>query len=112
MNFELSNLIPVAVTICTADGEIIYMNDKAAQMFKNEGGYNLIGKNLFDCHNEKSKMIIKELIEKKKENIYSIENKGKKKIIYQAPWYENNVMKGLIELAFELPENIPHCVRE
>jgi len=112
MNFELGNSIPASITICDTEGIIIYMNDRAAKMFEDKGGYDLIGKNLYDCHNEKSKIKIRELIEKKKENIYSIEKEGKKKIIIQLPWYENDEMKGLIELVIELPHNMPHYVRE
>lgn len=112
MNIEFGNTIPAAFTICDNDGKIIYMNEKAAKFFEANGGYDLIGKSVYDCHNEKSKQIIKDLIDNEKEYIYSIEKKGKKKLIYQAPWYKNNKMSGLIELIIELPDKVPHFVRE
>lgn len=109
MNFEFGN--SVAVTVCDIEGNIIYMNKKSADMFEDQGGYNLLGENLYNCHNENSKRIIKELIDNQKENIYSIEQNGKNRLIYQSPYYENNKMKGLIELVIELPDNLPHYIR-
>ena len=39
--------------------------------------------------------------------------KGKKKLIYQTPWYEDDktVPAGLVEFSIILPENMPHYDR-
>ncbi len=39
--------LPVAVTVCDADGIILMMNEKAGKVFQKDGGKNLIGKNVF-----------------------------------------------------------------
>ena len=40
-----------AVTVCDTEGVILYMNEKARATFAQHG--DLIGRNLFDCHNER-----------------------------------------------------------
>ena len=44
-------------------------------------------------------------------NVYTIEKHGIKKLIYQAPWYRDGEFAGLVELAIELPAELPHFVR-
>ena len=39
-----------AVTVCDTEGVILYMNEKARATYIQHG--NLIGSNLFGCHNE------------------------------------------------------------
>ena len=101
----------VAITICDNEGIILEMNDKSAKTFADDGGYDLIGKNLFACHSERSRRILEELFAKQKSNVYTIEKNGIRKLIYQTPWYENGEMKGLAELVIEIPFGIPHFVR-
>jgi transcriptional regulator with PAS, ATPase and Fis domain len=38
------------VIVSDAEGTIIYLNEKALSKYEKEGGKNLIGKNLMDCH--------------------------------------------------------------
>ena len=40
----------VAITVSDTSGKILYMNDKSAVTFDKNGGKELIGKNLRDCH--------------------------------------------------------------
>ena len=47
----------------------------------------------------------------KKPNVYTIEKNGIKKLIYQSPWFEKGVMKGLVELSLEIPFDMPHFIR-
>lgn len=100
-----------AITICDTNGVIIEMNEKASITFINDGGYELIGKNLFDCHSPTSNDIIKRLMANKETNVYTIEKTGIKKLIYQSPWLENGVIKGMIELSLEIPFEMPHHIR-
>ena len=100
-----------AITVCDTNGTILEMNKKSASYFAKEGGYQLIGKNLFDCHTQDSVSKVKELITENKTNVYTIQKNGVKKLIYQSPWYENGKLKGLVELSFEIPFNMPHFIR-
>jgi transcriptional regulator with PAS, ATPase and Fis domain len=101
----------VAITVCDKDGIILDMNEKSASTFVSDGGFGLIGKNLFECHSPSSAEKIKELIKEKKINVYTIEKNGVKKLIYQSPWYKNGEMKGLVELSLEIPFEMPHFIR-
>lgn len=102
---------PAAITISDLNGTIIYMNDKAASVFAGDGGYNLIGKSLFDCHSRAANDKINEIINSKNPNAYTIEKNGTKKLIYQAPYYENDKICGIVELSIEIPFNMPHHIR-
>ena len=45
---------------------------------------------------------------------YAISKKGKKKLIYQTPWYEDDakqIVGGLIEFSIIIPEDMPHYNR-
>lgn len=100
-----------AVTVCDADGIILSMNEKACQTFAKDGGASLVGKNLFDCHPEKARAHLREIMEKRLTNSYTIEKAGVKKLIYQAPWYKDGIFAGLVELSIEIPVDMPHFVR-
>lgn len=102
---------PSAVTVCDRDGIILEMNEKAAQTFEKDGGQGLIGKNLLDCHPASSHAKIRELLAGAT-NVYTIEKNGIKKLIYQAPWFENGVQMGLVELSLEIPFEMEHFVRK
>ena len=49
-----------AVTVCDTGGVILYMNEKARATFAKHG--DLIGRNLFDCHNERSRETIRRML--------------------------------------------------
>jgi len=103
---------PGAITVCDRQGIIVEMNDKAAKSFQDDGGYDLIGKNLLGCHPEPSRTKLKELLDSQKTNVYTIEKKGVKKLIYQAPWYKDGEYAGLVEFSLEIPFEMPHFIRE
>ena len=103
--------VPFAITVCDKEGIIIEMNEKSAVTFARDGGKELIGKSLLDCHPDEAKQQILELMKSEKVNVYTIEKNGKKKLIYQCPWYSNSICSGLVELSIELPVNLPHFVR-
>jgi transcriptional regulator with PAS, ATPase and Fis domain len=102
---------PYAITVCDTKAIILYMNDKSMLTFKNDGGEELIGKSLFDCHSKASGDIIRELLQTGRSNIYTIEKQGRKKLICQSPWYREGVISGLVEISILLPENMPHFIR-
>ena len=65
-NYEWAKEMNCAVTVCDAEGIIIYQNDKAVETYKKHG--NLIGKNLYECHSERSKEIIRHLFATRRAN--------------------------------------------
>jgi hypothetical protein len=103
---------PVGITVSGKDETILYMNGKSAATFAGDGGASLVGKDLMACHGERSKLIIRRILETEKPNVYTIEKKGVKKLIYQAPWYENGAAAGLVELSIEIPWDMPHFKRD
>lgn len=100
------------VFVCDADGIVIYMNETAIRNYASDGGATLIGKNLKDCHNEESNRKIREIMTTHQKNVYTIEKNGKKKIIYQTPWMDGDVCKGIVELSLEIPFEMPHFKRD
>jgi len=102
---------PGSITVCDVNGIILEMNDASVEMFKSDGGKDLIGKHLLDCHPEPSRSKVKMLLEEQKNNVYTIEKKGVKKLIYQTPWYKDGKFAGLVEICLVIPDQLPHFVR-
>ena len=107
--YEWAEEINSAVTVCDTQGIILYMNEKARATYAKHG--NLIGKNLFDCHNPQSQAKIRELLETGGSNAYTIEKRGIRKMIYQTAWKHDGVVGGLVEISMEISEEMPHYIR-
>lgn len=103
--------LPVGMMVCDKQGIILSMNDRAALIFKKSGGRELIGKNMLACHPEDAQKKILELLETKKPNAYTVENKGVKTLLYQAPRYENGTFAGYVEFILPLPEQMARLDR-
>jgi transcriptional regulator with PAS, ATPase and Fis domain len=103
---------PTAITITDAEGLILEMNDKAALTFASDGGYALVGTSVLNCHPELARSKLAALMEGRRTNVYTIEKKGVKKLIYQAPWFKDGQYAGFIEFSFEIPVNLPHFIRD
>ena len=101
-----------SITVSDKNGTILEMNDKSCKIFEKDGGRDLIGTSLFDCHPEDANIKIRQLLANKETNIYTIEKNGVKKLIYQAPWFVNSELKGLVELSLEIPFDMPHFLRK
>lgn len=102
---------PASITVCDQNGIILALNEKACATFVDDGGANLIGTNLLDCHPEPARTKVQELLLTGTSNVYTIEKGGIKKLIYQSPWYENGKYAGLVELSLPIPETMLHFVR-
>ena len=99
----------LAITISAKDGEILYQNDSSIEV-----NGDARGRDLMKCHNERSQQIIRHLLDDAATNVYTISKKGKKKLIYQTPWYDDDakqVVGGLIEFSIILPDEMPHYDR-
>lgn len=108
---NLFSHLPVAITVCDAEGVILQMNDQAARIFKKDGGYDLLGKSLLDCHPEPARSKLMSLLKNRTPNTYTIEKNGVRKMIHQTPWYKKGQFVGLVEFSFEIPSEIPHFLR-
>ena len=104
--------LPVAVTVCDLNGKILEMNAKSAKTFEADGGKELLGRNLFDCHSESSRIKLRTMIDSGAANTYTIEKGGVKKLIHQVPWFENGQQQGLVELSIEIPFEMSHFNRD
>jgi PAS domain-containing protein len=101
-----------AITVCDKDGTILSMNTAACESFAEEGGASLIGSNLLACHPEPARTKVEVLLKSGSRNVYTIEKEGRKKLIYQSPWYENGEEAGFVEISLPLPAILPHFVRD
>ncbi|NPV86585.1 MAG: diguanylate cyclase [Anaerolineae bacterium] len=102
---------PGSITVCDPQGIILEMNDYAARMFADDGGRKLIGSNVLDCHPEAARTKLKRMLESGQRNVYTIQKHGIKKLIYQSPWYRDGQYAGFVEMALEIPAEMPHFVR-
>lgn len=108
--FEWLKTLDCAVTVCDNDGNILYMNDKSKATFSGRG--ELIGKNLKECHQQRSWDMIQKMIKEGSSNSYTIHKNGVKKMIYQTPWFDGEGKTGgLVELSMVIPEEMPHYER-
>lgn len=104
--------LPVAITLCDRDGIILDMNNKAAAVFEKDGGRELVGTNVLDCHPEPSRTALQNQLRNQTTNAYTIEKNGIKKLIYQVPWFDHQQYAGIVELSFEIPFDMPHFIRK
>ena len=101
----------IAVTICDKEGNIIEMNRQSRAVNCPEGVETLVGRNILPCHPEPALSLLKEMMDKETKHVYTIEKKGKKKLIYQIPWYKEGAYAGFIELSMVIPFEMEHKVR-
>ena len=102
-----------AVTVVDCDCRIIYMNERSRQTFASRGGGDLMGHNIMDYHNERSRGIIRRLLTEGGSNAYTISKEGKRKMIYQTVWHKaDGTMGGLVELSMVIQEEMPHYIRQ
>ena len=99
-----------AVTVCDAEGVVMYMNKRSRETF-NKDGRSMVGQSLMPCHNERSQAIIRDMLEQNKPHCYTITKHGQRKLIYQTPWRKGGEVKGLVEFSFVLPDEMPHYDR-
>lgn len=103
--------LDVAITVSDAEGNIIYMNGRSATTFSKYGGKSLEGTSLRECHKPESWQKILRILDTGRANCYTIEKEGVKKLIYQAPWYEDGQVAGLVELSMVVPQQMDHFIR-
>lgn len=83
------------IVLCDLEHTIIYMNPAAIKRYSKRGGKNLIGKSLLDCHNQKSGILINNVISWFKESIehnkiYTFYNTKENKDVYMIALRNDN----------------------
>lgn len=100
-------LTTCAITVADLEGIVIYQNERSIAV-----NGDVRGRSMLPCHSERSRQIIERLITNAENNVYTIEKRGLRKMIYQTPWYAEGKVAGLVEFSLEIPESMPHYVRE
>jgi transcriptional regulator with PAS, ATPase and Fis domain len=100
-----------AITVCDRDGIVVYMNERSKIQFAKSGDNDLMGKSLIECHPEPARSLLLKMLAEPMPNSYTIEKRGIRKMIHQTPWMENGEFKGVVEISFEIPMDMPHFVR-
>jgi hypothetical protein len=103
---------PAAIMVTDKNGVIINMNEQSVVNYKKNGGLELIGTSAITCHKGPSLKKIEDLFKSQKANTYFITKNKKKKLVYQAPYFEDGVFAGMVELSVPLPDDIPHYDRD
>jgi PAS domain-containing protein len=111
MTHDWIKSFPAAITVCDIQGIIFEMNDKAIDVFREDGGEKLLGTNLLNCHPEPARAQLQTMLKTQKPNYYTIEKRGIRKLIYQVPWYQNGIYAGFVELSLPIPNEMPHFIR-
>ena len=100
-----------AITVCDRDGIVVYLNERSKIQFAKSGDGDLLGKSLIDCHPEPARTLLLKMLAEPLPNSYTIEKNGIRKMIHQTPWMEAGEFKGVVEISFEIPMELPHFVR-
>ncbi len=100
-------LTTCAITVADLEGIVIYQNERSIAV-----NGDVRGRSMLPCHSERSRQIIERLITNGENNVYTIEKRGLRKMIYQTPWRAEGRVAGLVEFSLEIPESMPHYVRE
>ena len=104
--------LPCSVTVCDADYTVLYLNGKSAESNAKDGGKDLVGTDLMDCHPEEAQKKLRKVMASGKPNVYTVERNGVRKMVYQAHWRKKGRVGGLVEVVFDLPPEVPHFVRK
>lgn len=101
--FDYLETAPLRATVCDKEGIVLYQNVRSREM---DG--DAVGKNLFDCHNEHSAIIIKHMLDTGGSFTSESVRDGKRRLFQRMPWYdEAGEVAGLIELGMDLPKAYP-----
>jgi hypothetical protein len=103
---------PAEIMVCDEHGTILEMSDLAIQIYEKEGGAALIGRNVFDHHQEPAKSHMMAVVNQHKHVIYTTEKSGLKKLVSIAPWYHEGEYAGFALIVLNLPERIPNISKD
>lgn len=83
------------VVICDKEHIIVYMNPAAKERYAKKGGAALIGRSIFDCHNDNSNEIIRNTVQLFADNshitkVYTYHNPKENKDVYMVALRDDN----------------------
>ena len=109
--FDWLEQLPCSMMVCDRKYTILYLNERAAKDHAEDGGRALVGKDLMDCHPPEAQDKLREVLASGIPNVYTIERKGKRKLVYQCQWKKKGRVGGLVQLVIELPPSLPNHKR-
>ena len=93
------NALDFSIVFVNITHIITFMNKTAIEHYKDQGGENLVGKSIFSCHNEKSKMLIREglkQLQRGLDKVLLLENEEIKE--YMLAVRDNSTLLGYFEI--------------
>lgn len=107
--FDYLEHVSFAACVCDKEGVVLYQNARAR---RRDG--DVVGKNLYGCHNPHSQAMIRHMLATGESNTYEIVRHGQRRLLQQTPWYEEEggPVAGLIELSLDLPAEYPTFNRD
>jgi transcriptional regulator with PAS, ATPase and Fis domain len=100
-----------ALTVIDRDGIILQMNARARETFAADGGGDLVGKSVYDCHPEPASSKLRAMMQDGQPSHYTISKRGQRKIIHQMPWFQDGEFAGIVEISIPIPDSMPHFDR-
>jgi PAS domain-containing protein len=76
---------PASIMVCNTGGVILEMNDRACETYSKDGGRDLVGQSVLDCHPEPARSRLKKILDEQLTNCYTIEKNGARKLITRRP---------------------------
>ncbi len=110
--FEWVDGLDAAITVCDEQGTIFAMNRVAEQRLEKDGGRQLLGRSIYDCHPRAAQAKLARMYADQKPNQYTISKNGEKRIIHQLPWFRAGQFAGIVELSIAIPQELPHFDRK
>jgi transcriptional regulator with PAS, ATPase and Fis domain len=104
--------LPAEIMVCDSSGIILEMNAQAGMLFAEDGGRDLLGANVLDCHPDSARAKLERMLKKQTANSYFNTENGEKRFFFQSPWYKEGRYAGFVEISFGVPQDIPHFIRE
>lgn len=104
--------LPAEILVCDPSGIILEMNAQAGILFAEDGGCDLLGANVLDCHPDPARAKLERMLKKQTANSYFNTENGEKRFFFQSPWYKEGRYAGFVEISFGVPQAIPHFIRE
>lgn len=94
--------LDIVISVCDENGIITYLNDKGVEHFADEGGMDLIGSNILDCHPEPAREMLRQMMSTHESHSFIKGEGSGKRLIHETPVYKDGVFAGYIELIIPL----------
>jgi hypothetical protein len=109
---EWISTYPAEIMVCDQDGTILEMSNVAIEIYRKQGGAEMIGRNVFDHHQEPARSKLISMVNQHQHVVYTTERGGNSKLVSIAPWYLQGEYAGFAMIVIDLPENISNIVKD